>query len=249
MLRSMIVLLTLISIVGCDSSEDAEAVPQDLESREEEAAVDQTVAFPPADEFRLGEAVVFWEELGGGSDCNKLYLRESFVAVVNAFFHVGFQAIVLRCVGFDWANRSAPTAGELESPEGMDGMLDGYVLSEYDTLVVAEDGSVTFAAYEFPDRWSNFSVFEHRVAYFGYKNVRDTPEVGRELDAVAVIYDLGAGAVVEELSLGTCLLAPWASDNFYDPAVPVWAPDGSSVLFSPRSDRCNFGKVAVTTPG
>ncbi len=198
--------------------------------------------FPAASEFQLGEAVVFFDELEGPVDCAALYLRGALVAAVAEFFHVGSQAIVQRCLGWQWADQDAPTAVDITGTPDLDGMVAGYVRLDYDTLVVAAGVRVAFAPIAFPKTWGNIAVYGDQVAYIGGEEPRETPDGERMRQAVAVIYDYGTRAAVVEQPLGSCFFTQAASDFFYFPEAPAWAGDGSSVRFRGNPELCDFGE-------
>lgn len=236
MRRSILVLLTL-ALVGCGGSEEAGDAPPQTPAVSAPPPRPRAPTFPAADQFRLGETVALRTEAGGApTACNKLYLQDRVVAIVQAYVHAGRGAAALRCLGSAWATPAAPTLPELEA---VGATLDGRLASEYEGLSVAADGSVTFAELDLADRASDVAFAGRWAAYVATGTEAAAAGGGRQVDVIGMVYDIPARAPLQQFLLGTCRL----SDAALSLATPNWASDGRSVVFHGDPNRCSFEDV------
>ena len=172
-------------------------------------------------------------------ECNKLYLQDRVIAIVQEFVHAGRGAAARRCLGTAWATPEAPTSPELEA---VGAALDGRLASGYEGLSVAADGSVTFSELDLPNRASDVAFAGRWAAYAATGTVGDAAGGGRQAEIVGMVYDIPARAPLQQFLLGTCRLSGSSADAV-TLAAPVWGSDGRSVVFHGDPDRCSFDEV------
>jgi len=190
-------------------------------------------SFPASEQFRLGEAVA----LGGAAstECQKLYLGDTLVAVVETWIHTGNGAVTRRCVGTAWTG-SEPTPAELAA---VGTRLDGQLAEDFDGLTVDADGNLTFRPLGMTGRVTELSMAERYAAYATASEPRSAAGGGQEVDVIGVVFDLPARVPFQQYLLGTCPLRGSTPPSL--PA-PTWSSDARAVVFHGAA-ACSFADV------
>jgi hypothetical protein len=239
-MRLPILLLMTMAAVSCGGgSEDAADAPPQAPAASAPPRAPRPPAFPAADQFRVGETVTLRASSGAPAECNKLYLQDRVVAIVQEYVHAGRGAAALRCLGGAWATPATPTPSELQA---VGATLDGRLAPEYEGLSVAADGAVTFTELDLANRASGVSFAGRWAAYVATANEAAAAGGGRQADVIGMVYDIPARAPLQQFLLGTCRLSGTA-EAVLTLATPEWGSDGRSVVFHGDADRCSFDEV------
>jgi hypothetical protein len=226
-----------LAAIGCGGSEQEASPPAQTPAAgaQAPAPAPRRPSFPAADQFRIGESATL--QGSGSVECDKLYLGDDVVALVEMWMHTGDGAVVRRCVGSDWADPASPTAAELAA---VGAQLDGRLAEDFDGVGVDMDGALTFSPLGLADRASEITFAGRWAAYATASNVRDAAGGGQEADVIGVVYDLPARVPLQQFLLGTCSLS--GSDGL-TLEEPTWAQDGRAVTFHGIAGRCSFEEV------
>lgn len=227
-MRSRMIALFTLACIGCGGSEEASDAPPQAAPTPAPAPARRPPPFPAADQFRVGEAVAL--RGGAAAACNKLYLGDTVVAIVETYFHAGAGAIALRCQGGAWGDPSAPSAEELAA---VGAELEGQLDPEFVGLGVDVDGALTFTPLDLPGRVSELAFAGRSAAY-----AATTGSGAEAADVVGVVYDIPSRAALQQFLLGSCSVT-----NGFALDEPTWAPDGRSLVFHGDAGRCSFEEV------
>jgi hypothetical protein len=159
-----------LAAIGCGGSEQEASPPAQTPAAgaQAPAPAPRRPSFPAADQFRIGESATL--QGSGSVECDKLYLGDDVVALVEMWMHTGDGAVVRRCVGSDWADPASPTAAELAA---VGAQLDGRLAEDFDGVGVDMDGALTFSPLGLADRASEITFAGRWAAYATASNVRD----------------------------------------------------------------------------
>jgi len=229
--------LIFLAAFGCGESEREASPPAQAPAAvaPAPAPAPRRPSFPAAEQFSLGESVAI--RGGAAATCQKLYLRDEVIALVETWVHTGNGAIARRCVGSGWADPESPTASELGAAGAL---LDGRLAADFVGLGVDLDGALTFTPLGLTERASELSIAGRWAAYVTTGSARDATGGVRETDVVGVVYDLPGRVPLQQFLLGTCTL-PSSDDLTLDQ--PTWSGDGRAVTFHGIAGRCSFEEV------